>query len=118
MDVLTNVYFDTVNPLADYSRLIRLDVLFSIVFHLIVYLLIFYYGYNAIYLFKKFISRKRMIYTSIIVLFILCFGYIGRLMRSKSIYNYFILKHYTKQEAVEKTYQVMNNGYFTYYFLG
>ena len=58
MDVLTNVYFDTVNPLADYSRLVRLDVLFSIVFHLIVYLLIFYYGYNVIYLFKNPINNN------------------------------------------------------------
>ena len=44
-------------------------------------------------------------------------GYIGRLYRVKSNYNYLKSK-YGSQEALYITNQLTYNGYYTYYFLG
>ena len=49
---------------------------------------------------------------------VMCLGYIGRLARAKSLYNALLKKNIKHDEANRYTIDIMNNGYFTYYFLG
>ena len=48
----------------------------------------------------------------------MCLGYIGRLARSKSLYIALLTKGASQKQALQNTIDIMNNGYFTYYFLG
>ena len=107
MDKFTALYFETINPLTPYYRLFSMDVLFSIVLHVIVYIS-FIKIIDCIFTFKiPFNTYKNILYFLIILMM---FGYVGRLARSKSLYK-------TTQKNLEKTIDIMNNAYFTYYFI-
>ena len=45
-------------------------------------------------------------------------GYFGRLARSKSIYNAHIARDFSEEDARKNTINLMNHGYFKFYFLG
>ena len=115
MDSLSILYLETINPITSYSRLCRLDVLCSIVLHTILYVLL-------IMIISKIFSLNisSAVYTNIVLflIVIMCLGYIGRLARAKSLYNALLKKNVKHDEANRYTIDIMNNGYFTYYFLG
>ena len=115
MNFLSLLYLDTINPLTSYNRLCSLDVLCSIILHTILYLLI-------IIIITKVFSLKisSTIYKNIVcfLVVVMTLGYVGRLARSKSLYNALLKRNIKQDEAKRYTIDIMNNGYFTYYFLG
>lgn len=114
-DLITNVYFETTNPKSSYNRIVSIDVLISIIFHVIFYVLIIFF---ISYLFNIKIPNKTYMKIVIFLLVIMILGYFGRLSRVKSIYNYFISKGHNEKESVELSMNILNTGYFTFYFLG
>ena len=115
MDSLSMLYLDTINPLSSYNRLCSLDVLCSIVLHTILYVILIMIIANIFSL-----NISSAVYTNIVLflIVIMCLGYIGRLARAKSLYNALLKKNVNHDEANRYTIDIMNNGYFTYYFLG
>lgn len=107
------IYLETTNPLSPYSRLISLDILFSIIFHIFLYMLFLYIISN---IFKFTLSRKT--YTKIIIFLFLIMisGYVGRLWRSKSIYKEYV-PMYPDEVAKDKTERIIDNAYITWYFI-
>ena len=107
MDKFTSLYFETINPLTPYNRLCSMDVLFSIFLHILIYIS-FIKIIDCIFKFKiPFNTYQKIVYFLILLMM---FGYVGRLARSKSLYK-------TTQKNLEKTIDIMNNAYFTYYFI-
>lgn len=115
MDSLSMLYLDTINPITSYSRLCSLDVLCSIIMHTILYLIIIIVIANIFSLKISSLVYRNIVFFLIVVM---CVGYIGRLARAKSIYNALLKKNVKQDEAKRYTMDIMNNGYFTYYFLG
>ena len=113
MDSSFKVYLDTTNPEASYSSLFSTDVLLSILFHSVAYVLIIN---GILLLFDKKVIAFEVLFLILVIIMIL--GYIGRLYRAKTILNEFVEMGYTKEESIEKTSDFMRTGYFTYYFLG
>jgi len=109
------LYLDTINPLTPYNRLCSLDVMCSIFLHTILYVLFIIVIANV---FSLKISSK--IYKNIVcfLIVVMVLGYIGRLTRSKSVYNALLNKMESQKQAERTTLDIMNNGYFTFYFLG
>ena len=115
MNTLSNVYLDTINPNVSYNRLLSIDVFFSIIAHTFLYLIIIILV-SKLFSFK--ISKKLFRNIIIVLLFVMTFGYYGRLARSKSIFNTLISNGESKEFAEKETMDIMHNAYFTYYFLG
>ena len=63
----------------------------------------------------KFYSDKLLL---ISLSLIMTFGYIGRLSRSKAIYNYYLKNGYDKKQSRNLAMDQINKSYFTWYFLG
>lgn len=109
----SSLYLETTNPLAPYSSLISSEVLFSVIFHTVAYLII----YVALSYF--FLGKPRSFgYFPVVLFFIMLFGYFGRLYRAKTMYNALLKEGYHSHKALEETRNYMRTGYFTYYFLG
>lgn len=114
-DYLTETYFQTTNPKRSIKSLFSLQVLFSILLHTALYLLVILVVSRV---FNKTISGNIYKNLTIFFLTIMTMGYIGRLMRSQTIYKYYKTKqHMSDEDAVKSTRSVMNGGYFTYYFM-
>ena len=114
METFSKIFIETTDPNSNYKRILSLDVFFSIIFHSIFYLFIFY-------LFSKFFGLSNMskigyFKTFIFLLLLMFFGYIGRLYRSKSMYNTLLKKEKSSEVAYKKTLNMMKDGYFVYYF--
>jgi len=113
MNIFTKVFFETTNPLTDYKRLLKSDVLFSIIFHNISYI-------SIIYIISKIFNlnlTNEMYKKIIICLFVvMILGYYLRLNRVKTLYK-ILIKNNNKKIALEKSKSILNNGYFTFYFL-
>lgn len=109
------IYLETINPTAKYSVLFSYEVLFSIIFHAVAYLLIIYI---LSYLFKFSITNKQFIKISIVLIIVMVLGYIGRLWRSKNLYKSLLKKNMNSQLAKQKTIDIIHHGYFKFYFLG
>ena len=45
-------------------------------------------------------------------------GYFGRLYRVKSLYASLLKRNMSEKDALESTKNMINNAYFTYYFIG
>ena len=105
--MFTKTYLETIDPLAEYSRLFSEDVLCSVVVHTVLY----YLGIQ--FLFPR-IGLKVPTQLPLILMVVMCAGYIGRLTRSKDIYKSMI----GMENAREKTISLMHAGYFRYFFLG
>jgi hypothetical protein len=112
--IFTDVFFETTNPHTPYTRLAKYDVLVSIIFHTVSYLLIIYI---FSFLFNLKVNKQTYFKLTIFLIIVMILGYIGRLYRVKSNYNYLKSK-YGSQEALYITNQLTYNGYYTYYFLG
>ena len=115
MESLSKLYLETINPTVSYNRLCSLDVLCSIIVHTILYLLFIIVISNIFSLKISFNTYKNIV---CFLLVVMCLGYVGRLARSKSLYNVLLNQNIKQNEAKRYTIDIMNNGYFTYYFLG
>ena len=110
----TKIYFETINPSSDYSRIISKDVLVSIIFHTIAYVVTLF---TFMKIFNIKLSKSIYVNVTVFLLLLMTFGYFARLSRSKSIYNYLIKNGKTEKASEEETIKLMGNGYFRFYFL-
>ena len=86
MNYFTDLYFKTIDPSFTYVELLNIAVFYSILIHTIFYSII-------VLIIKKSFNLKINTNLLIFSLFaLMTFGYVGRLMRSKSIYNNLIKK--------------------------
>ena len=111
--MFTKLYLDTTNPKLSwnkfFSKEILLPVIFSVLFHTIIYALFF----NMVsFIFSgKILNRKiniRLISSLIILMF---FGYIGRFIHVKQVYKDF---NYNDKETRE----YLNTHYNSWIFIG
>ena len=112
MNYFTDLYFKTIDPSFTYVELLNMAVFYSIILHTVVYSII-------ILIINRSFGLK--INTNILIFSLFAvktFGYIGRLMRSKSIYNNLIKKGYNDKDATQKTVNIMHHGYFRFYLIG
>jgi hypothetical protein len=112
--IFTNVFFETTNPNTSYNRLLNIDVLLSIIFHTLSYLLVIYI---FSFLFNVKINKDTYIKLALFFIIVMTLGYVARLYRVKSNYNY-LKSIYGNKEALNITNTLTYNGYYTYYFLG
>lgn len=112
--MFSKLYFDSTAPETPYSRLASFDVLFSVLLHVIVYtmaLFLFGFIFNI-----KFSTSTYMKF--VIALFVLMtFGYPARLARVKSLTDTLVDYGFDQKSARHIAVSIMNNGYFTWYFL-
>lgn len=115
IDLFTKVFFDTTNPTTSYNRLFSIDILLSIVFHTLSYVLIFYIISNIFN-----IKNDTNLYNklTIFLIIIMTLGYFGRLCRVKSIYNYLINNGYNEKDSITISMELLHKDYFKFYFLG
>tara|TARA_B100000530_G_scaffold277553_1_gene190658 strand:- start:1145 stop:1483 length:339 start_codon:yes stop_codon:yes gene_type:complete len=112
MNYFTDLYFKTIDPGFTYIELLNIAVFYSIILHTIVYSIIALIIKNT---FGLKINTNLLIFSLFAVM---TFGYVGRLMRSKSIYNNLIKKGYNDKDATQETVNIMHHGYFRFYFIG
>jgi hypothetical protein len=99
------VFVETTDPNTDYNRLMNMDVVASIIFHSVSYIIL-------VYLFA-FIFNFKISRSSYLKLFI----FLIRLGRSKSLRQVFINKGLHEDDARIHAMELIHKGYFTYYFL-
>ena len=116
MKWLSNVYNKTTNPKEGYEILLSVDVLLSIVLHIAIYLAFVYMLQKVTNL--DIIGNKQWISAAGFLFIVMCIWYIGRLCRSKCIYEIEMEKNEHEEDAMEKTNEMMDKGYFKWYFLG
>ena len=119
-ELLENVYFDTTDPESKFTRLLSLDVAFSILLHSALYTLVVYVvkeGGKPL----KFGSYfyQKLFYSLVIIMSI---GYVLRLLRVKAMYN-IIQKNENGwwklySTAKKETRMATDNAYKVWYFLG
>ena len=112
--IFTDVFFETTNPITSYNRLVNIDVMLSIIFHTVSYLFIVYI---FSFLFNLKLNKQVYFKLTMFLIIVMILGYIGRLYRVKSNYNY-LKSIYGHKEALDITNTLTYNGYYTYYFLG
>lgn len=115
MESLTNTYFTTINPLLPYSQLFTKDVICSIILHTILYICLIYILDK---LFKIKISKEMYCNIMCFLVVVMSLGYVGRLARSKSIYQYYIARGFSRDQSLQKAIDLMHFGYYRFYFLG
>ena len=113
--MFSKVFFDTTAPETSYSRLLSLDVAFSILTHIILYTaFLFLFGFIFNIRFSKSTYTKFVI----ALLVILVVGYPARLARVKSLQDTLMDYGFDKSSARHIAVSIINNGYFTWFFLG
>jgi len=115
MDSLHEIYMETTNPKTNYSRLLHIDIAVSILLHTIAYITMFFIVTK---LFKVKVSQDIYFKLVIFLLVIMSLGYFGRLYRVKSLYASLLKRNMSEKDALESTKNMINNAYFTYYFIG
>jgi len=111
--MFTKLYLDTTNPKITWKEIIQTNIwvmiIISILFHTVVYSIFI----NVVYFIfsGKRLSNIINIRLVIVLLLIMFFGYIGRIMRVKDIYETF---HHNEKVTREFTNQIYN----TFIFLG
>ena len=109
------MFFETTAPESEYSRLLSLDVLFSILFHSVLYILFLYLvGYIFNIKFSKATYKKLFI----AIVLIMVVGYPARLMRVKCLRDTLMGYGFDEKTARHIAVSMMNNGYFTWFFMG
>ena len=116
-ELLENVYFDTTDPESKFTRLLSLDVAFSILLHSALYTLVVYVvkeGGNPLKFGSSF--YQKLFYSLVIIMSI---GYVLRLLRVKAMYNT-IQKNENGwwSTAKKETRMATDNAYKVWYFLG
>tara|TARA_B100000282_G_scaffold296555_1_gene278892 strand:- start:2445 stop:2669 length:225 start_codon:yes stop_codon:yes gene_type:complete len=64
----------------------------------------------------KIIEEKHLFSLILVLFLIMIFGFLGRLMRSKSIYEKELEIHNDEEKALQETKRLMDTGYFTWFF--
>lgn len=114
MQLFTDLYFRSTDPTNSYSVLLSFDVILSVLFHSFLYLIIIYViGFLFNFKFKNTTYYK--IFATLII--VMTIGYFYRMNRVKNIYYYYIHTGLQPDEAKKLTYDLINIGYFRYYFL-
>ena len=114
MEKLYETYVTSIDPTNDYKVLLCKDIFSSIIFHVLSYFIAF--KLLSLYILPiKFYSDKLLL---ISLSLIMTFGYLGRLSRSKAIYNYYLKNGYDKKQSRNLAMDQINKSYFTWYFLG
>ena len=109
------MFFETTAPESEYSRLLSFDVLFSILFHSVLYILFLYLvGYIFNIKFSKATYKKLFI----AIVLIMVVGYPARLMRVKCVRDTLMGYGFDEKTARHIAVSMMNNGYFTWFFMG
>ena len=101
-DLFNNIYIETTDPSTNYTRLFSYDVVISILFHAVFYLVIVYI---ISFIFNTKISNNSYTKLFYILILVMASGYVLRLSRVKSL-------HDLDPELV-KTFR---QAYFTFYF--
>lgn len=114
MNCFTDTYYKTTHPKTDYNELLSMNVGKSILFHTIVYI-------GFLYMLKfvsniKIIEEKHLFSLILVLFLIMIFGFLGRLMRSKSVYEKELEIHNDEEKALQETKRLMDTGYFTWFF--
>lgn len=110
LSLFYKTFLETIDPESSYQRIVSLDVLLSVITHIVLYFLFYLL---IIYFFH---APKQYVFFIQILFIIMVLGYFGRLARAKGIYEV-LKKEMSKEEARKKTIKVIHNGYFTWYFL-
>jgi len=118
--LLENVYFDTTDPESTFTRLLSLDVAFSILLHSALYTLVVYVVKERIKSLKSGVSFYQKLFYSLVI--IMSIGYVLRLLRVKAMYNT-IQKNESGwwklySTAKKETRIATDNAYKVWYFLG
>lgn len=108
---LFEIYLDTTNPKTEYFRILKADVIISILIHVVIYI-------TCLFLLSKVTNIKVKINEKLIIglIILMIFGFFARLLRSKSIYS-LLLRDNKENIALQKTRNIMNNTYLVWYFL-
>lgn len=116
-ELLENVYFDTTDPESKFTRLLSLDVAFSILLHSALYTLVVYVIKERKNPFKSGLSFYQKLFYSLVI--IMSIGYVLRLMRVKAMYNT-IQKNESGwwSTAKKETRIATDNAYKVWYYLG
>jgi hypothetical protein len=111
--MFTQLFIETTNPKLSWSQFVSIRImsiiLLSIIFHTLIYTIFFNLGSFIFY--GKILSNQINIRLIISLLIIMFFGYIGRFIHCKQIYNDF-----NKNEV--KTNEYINTHYNSWVFLG
>ena len=113
--MFSKLYFETTVPETPYKRLFSIDVIISIVFHVILYT-IFLYLLSLIFNLKLSYDKYKIFI--LIVLVIIIFVYPIRLFRFKSLNKTLLDYGFDKKLARQVSVDIGNNAYYTWYFLG
>ena len=114
MEIFYKTFIDTINPENDYTILTKEGVIISIIIHVVGYLTLYKYIVSLFNINDRLIDSFSLTISLFITMIL---GYIGRLYRSKSIYNYYIKKGFSKKISKKFAMKQINNAYFTWYFL-
>ena len=114
MEIFYETFINSINPENDYKMLINEGVIISIILHVIGYFSFYKFILILFNMQDKSIDSSRLVLS---LLIIMISGYIGRLSRSKSIYNYYLKKGINKKSSKKFAMKQINNAYFTWYFL-
>ena len=114
MEIFYKTFIDTINPENDYTILTKEGVIISIIIHIIAYFSVYKFILILFEIQDKSIDSSKLLFS---LLTIMISGYIGRLSRSKSIYNYYLKKGFNKKNSKKIAMKQINNAYFTWYFL-
>ena len=113
-NTFTKTFFETIDPKSHYSRLLSLDVFMSVVLHVFLYLCALC---SIICLLNLKIDKNIYFKVFTFLIIIMPLGYLGRLSRSKSIYNYLISTGKNQEKSREEAMRLMEIGYFRFYFI-
>ena len=106
-------YLHTTDPHTSYSGLWTAHTFVNIVFHVVAYMLVYVVLCQLLG-----IKKQSLFVIASALLVIMIVGYLGRLYRSKEIYQTFLDKQYSESDALMETRNYMRTAYFSYYFLG
>jgi uncharacterized membrane protein YqjE len=113
-DTFTKTFFETIDPKSHYSRLLSLDVFISLALHVFLYLFTLC---SIICLLNLKVDKNIYYKIFMFLVIIMPLGYLWRLSRSKSIYNYLISTGKNQEKSREEAMRLMEIGYFRFYFL-
>lgn len=108
-------FVETTNPETEYKDLLDFKVFKSVVIHSVVYLLVLYLFLVVVQ--KHKISNDTLLKFGGIIAVIMSFSYVLRLFRAKNVYSSLIEKGIADVVALRKTNELMENAYFTWYFM-
>lgn len=111
MDSLCKVFIETTDPRSEYTRLLAVDVLISVLVHAVLYTAL-------AHIVAAWFKVEKLDAVFFPVLLIMIMGYGARLMRARTLFSAYKKQGKDEAEALELTRQAMTNAYHLWYFLG